>query len=839
VQPESDVSDLIVTCSRRAEKLANMLLSGVPLPQVLKENLLFFKFVEQAKMDMVAEALSRERSLVLFLSGETASLERGVDNEQFEGSLPIQASHVTWLRSLAHMQTTVIAGDAQAAMHARRRAEEMLLNISSDGELSTFHYLGALAIAGVLSDEVQYVDGGLYVDMLKVHAGQLEILHKRSSSTNHGAHELVSGELARVEGRQLDAMLWYERAIRSARESGDLVRQGLAFELVGRFYMSSSLDINGIAHFHEAIRCYGGWGAKGKVRQIRILYPQLATQEKMTASTSTLLRQLDVTTVVKASQALSGQMETPELIERLMAITLQNAGADRGLLVVPRPTGYEVVAEARVTEVGSVETQSPTQDEVGPQALIRYVMRTRKRVIIDDATRSSKFSADPYFKAHKVRSVLCVAISRQNALSAVLYLENGAASHVFTSERALVLELLAAQAAISLEISRLYGDLRDREARIRRLVDANIIGIYHWDDSSVVSEANDAFLKLTGYSREELKAGKLLLSILTPPEMEAKRQEILAQLRKTGSVQPFERVYIHKNGTHVPVLVGAAGFVDAREQGVAFVVDLTERKEAERHVRESERRYRDVQSELAHANRVATMGHLSASIAHEVRQPISAMLINVAAARLCLAATPPKLADAIEAIDRIKDDASRASEVVNRLRVFFQKQEPKVEVVDINRAISEVIALLRSEIVRSAIDLKIALSDGLPDIEGDRVQLQQIILNVLVNAIEALAQTNKPGKAISVITYLENDNHLVIEVADNGAGVKSGETERIFEAFHTTKPNGMGMGLAICRSIAEAHNGTLRARENGDHGLQLILKLPVSSGDRLNYGTAQ
>jgi PAS domain S-box-containing protein len=213
----------------------------------------------------------------------------------------------------------------------------------------------------------------------------------------------------------------------------------------------------------------------------------------------------------------------------------------------------------------------------------------------------------------------------------LLYLESSLAPHVFTPARISVLELLASQAAISLENARLYGDLGEREARIRRLVEANIIGVMIWSVDGEIIEANEAFLGMLGYSSEDLISGRLNRNDLTPAEWHDADDKALARLRATGTIQPREKEYFRKDGSRIPVLVGAASLEGSRDETVAFVVDLSERKRAEESLRESQRQHGEAQLALAHANRVTTMGQLTASIAHEVNQPLAAVL-NAAAA---------------------------------------------------------------------------------------------------------------------------------------------------------------------------------------------------------------
>src|SRR5262249_10902393 len=266
----------------------------------------------------------------------------------------------------------------------------------------------------------------------------------------------------------------------------------------------------------------------------------------------------------------------------------------------------------------------------------------------------------------------------------------------------------------------------------------NIVGIMVWNDSGDVLEANDAFLRMVGYEREDLVSGRLRWRDLTPPESLQITEQARAETARTGRAELFEKEYIRKDGTRVPVIVGLATFEASRKEGVAFVLDLTERRQAEKKVRDSERRYREVQTELAHANRVATMGQLAASIAHEIKQPIAATVTNARAALRWLGAQPADIDEAGQALGRIVKDAHRAGEVLGQIRELIRKAPPRKEPVDINEAIREVIELTRGEAAKGDVSIEAQLAQGLPFVEGNRVELQQVLVNLIINSLEAM-----------------------------------------------------------------------------------------------------
>ena len=295
-----------------------------------------------------------------------------------------------------------------------------------------------------------------------------------------------------------------------------------------------------------------------------------------------------------------------------------------------------------------------------------------------------------------------------------------------------MLKLLASQAAISLENTRLYRDLEEREAKIRRLVEANIIGIFIWNLEGEIIEANDAFLHMVEYSRGDLLSGRLRWTDLTPPEWRDSSERAVAELKATGTLQPYEREYFRKDGSRVPVLIGAAIFEGSENEGVAFVLDLSKQKRAEEALQKA-------QSELAHVTRVATLGELTASIAHEVNQPLAAVVNNANASLRWLSRDSPNLAEACEAIRRIIRDGNRAGDVISRMRALFKKASTTKERLDINEVIEEVVILAQSELQRNRVSLQTQLASDLPLISGDRIQLQQVLFNLLMNAIEAMS----------------------------------------------------------------------------------------------------
>jgi PAS domain S-box-containing protein len=370
--------------------------------------------------------------------------------------------------------------------------------------------------------------------------------------------------------------------------------------------------------------------------------------------------------------------------------------------------------------------------------------------------------------------------------------------------------------------------LRASEERWRSMFEASAVGIAVLDRQHRFAAANAAFQKMIGYTGEELQS-------LSPPDIthEEDREATLGMIEDVqsgkGQDTPSEKRYHRKDGKVIWVRVSAARALDsngALQSIPAIIEDITERKRAELDLH-------DAREALSRATRLTMMGELSASIAHEINQPLGAIIMNGNACQRFLAISPPDLDEVKDGLEAIVSDGNRASEVLSRIRGMLNNAAPERAQIDVNRAITEVLALTRHELQQYRVSVQDDLNPELPTIMADRVQLQQVVLNLVMNGIDAMRAVTDRLRVLTVRSQLDDRNNIVVSVGDSGIGLDAVSRERVFDTFFTTKSDGMGMGLAISKSIIEAHHGRLWAAPQSRFGAVFAFALPSAAGASL------
>jgi predicted ATPase/signal transduction histidine kinase len=807
--------------------VGNLLSLGEPLVDVEQAALEGLDFARKSGSRIAAAFIISQLRLTRSLAGMPCDFETLDDHEfdadEFErglenSSYPALVSSIYWSR---RMQAFVFERDHQSALRAAARAYIQPSMPAPNIENAEYHFYAALARAGsigVSRSNLSQQDR-IHLEALRVHHRQLQAWSEISRDNLESRAALVGAEVARLEARELDAELLYAEAIKFARSNGFVQVEALACELAADFYQSRRLDDVADMYFGKAYDAYRKWGAVGVLKRFKFSRGQIGPA--LINQTGNPGEQFDVAAVLKASQALSGEMLLPRLIERLMRIAVEHAGAERGVLVLYREGPDTIAAEAVTGPAGievSVKHSGNTPSDL-PQSIIQLVARTHLSVLLDDASSDTVYREEEYVRRNRSRSVLCLPILRQTKLVGELFLENSLTPGAFTTDRVAILDLLASQAAISLENAELFTDLQRSETFLAQGQMIGQTGSFGWKAASGEFLWSSELYNILEYERAVKASAELALERIHADDrhrvsalLEAARRDARDFNCEHRLVMPDGRIkYIHTTGRAV-----ATDDMDF----VCSVRDITERVQTEDTLRQ-------VRSDLAHVARVATLNAMTASIAHEVNQPLSGILTNAHTGVRFLAADPPDLAGVAETIRRTIRDANRASDVISGLRAMFRKHVSATETVDVNVTAREVIALSAGELVRNKATIETDFVEGQPIVRADRVQLQQVILNLLLNAVEAMANVDDRSRIVLLRTRLQEDG-VRLDVKDSGVGIGPEAGQKIFDAFYTTKDNGMGIGLSICRSIIEGLDGRLWVTENDGRGTTFSFIVPVA-----------
>ncbi len=586
-----ETGDVAYASSFCNQQVTWRLAKGDPLDDVYRESERLLEYVKKTRYEISARIILTQQRLIRSLQGRTArfgSFEGDdFDEEEHEaywarsGNLLGLCWHYIW-KLAAHF----MAGDWEQALGSMQRAREHLKTLVADLETAEYYYYAALTLAACHES-----DGPA---RREEHLSLLLDYEQRFREWAQGCPEnflcrsaLVSAEVARITGRTLEAEQLYEQAIGSARESGFVHHEGLAYELASRFYRGRSFELFADTSLREARACYVRWGAEGKVRQLDALHPHLRLPQPLTpgATIAVQAEQLDVLSVVKASQSISQEMVLPQLQETLLKLMCEQAGAQKGCLLLTQDGGLSLHAQASTGENGLQvhlfrPAVAPSATQL-PVSLVHYAHRTRELVLLDDAASQDMFRGDEYLARHRPKSVLCMPILRQGRVVGLLYLENALAPGAFPPDRLLVLGMLAAQAAISLENATLYSELQESQGRLQALIDNTPAIIFLKDRQGRYLLVNPQYEKLLHVPRER---------IIGREDGEFFPEEVAARLRGHDK-EALEAGVALEREEELPLEDGPRTYLSTKfplrdAAGTPYAVcsvftDITERKQAE------------------------------------------------------------------------------------------------------------------------------------------------------------------------------------------------------------------------------------------------------------------
>ena len=856
----NEIGDLTFAAYSCNNLITNLLASGEPLPDIQREAEAGLAFARKIRFGLVIDIITSQLRLILTLRGLTPAFnsfnDAQFDEARFEQHFEADPrlalpSCWYWIRKL---QARFYAGDYESAIKAELQAQRLLWTSPSFFEVAEFRFFAALARAAYCNT-TSADQHPPHLEALAAHLRQLEIWADHCPANFGNCTALIGAEIARIEGRQLDAERLYEESIRLAREHGFIQNEAIAGELAARFYAARGFATIAQAYLRNARYCFLRWGADGKVRQLDESYPHLRAESSPPTPATTMrvqVEHLDLATVVKVSQAVSGEIVLEKLIDTLMRTALEHAGAQRGLLIVPHGGAQRLEAEA--TTSGDTFTVRFRQTSVSaadlPDTVLHYVVRTQESVILDDASAQNVFSADEYIRRNRVRSILCLPLIKQATLIGVLYLENNLTPGVFTPARSAVLKLIASQAAISLENARLYADLKQENNERRRAEEALLRSEAYLDQAQAASHTGsfgwNAVTEEMYWSAETFRIYEFdgavppelaLIVRQTHPEDRELHEQVIARARREKKDFDLEYRLLLPDGSvkHLQVVAHALANESGDLEFVGAVMDVTRRKRAEEAQRLQERERDEMQRQLQQAAKMEAIGRLAGGIAHDFNNILGAILGFGELAQSNLG----EGSAVRHQVDQVMHAGMRGKGLVDRILAFSRSGMGERAPVQVQSVVEETLELLAASLPAD-VRLESRLDAADLAVVGDATQLHQVVMNLCTNAVQAMERAGVLTVVLERVAVgerrllshgtLRAGDYVRLLVSDTGGGIPPAVLKRMFDPFFTTKRvgDGTGLGLALVHGIVADFGGVIDVATQLGVGSSFAVWLPAA-----------
>jgi PAS domain S-box-containing protein len=843
-----ETGDLHVAGYSRSHTVTDFLLRGDHLDDVWQESERGLDFARRAKFHDVVDAIVSQQRFIENMRGRTAHFstfsDATFDEDRFEAQLTEDRTATTisryWMYWIIKIQARFLSGDYATALVAARKAKALIWVAYSHIRLFDYYYYTALAITAAYRT-LPPDEQAQWREILVEHLNQLREWAESCPATFRDKHALVAAETARLDGRELDAERLYEEAVRSARTNGFVQNEALAYELAARFYATRGFDEFARLYLRHARERYLRWGALGKVRQLEEWHPHLGEHASASGPTSTIGAQVetvgtlvDVTERRRAEQRLLVQYRVTRILAE--AATVEEAtpkilqamceclGWDRGSLWrIDREAG--VLRHAELWHAPSfVAPQFDAATRMSTfrrgSGILGRVWASRAPIYIPDIAQDPEV---PHRDA-AAREGLHAAFAFPILLgSEVLGVMGFLSRNVWRPDQNL-LDMMATLGSQIGQFAKRTAAVDELQLRVSMLQNIPVAAWSVMPDGTP-DIVNQLWYEYTGQTPEYVNSHpEAWMATLHPEDRDRASRSYWDGIHSGRGFTMEARFLRARDGTYRWHLNRAVPVRDAEGNLLRLVGTSTDVHDW----RQAQEALRNTQTEFAHMTRVMTMGELTASIAHEVNQPLGAIVTSAAAGTRWLATKPPQMDKARRALERIANDGKRAAEVIRRIRALMKRQAPRKEWLDINETILEVIALAQYQLRRNAILLETRLGHRLPPVRGDRVQLQQVLLNLIINAIEAMSGIKERPRKLTIVSASDGPDTVSVEVRDAGTGLDPEHAPHLFEPFYTTKAEGLGIGLSISLSIVEAHGGRLSATANAPHGTVFLFSLPVN-----------
>ena len=852
--------DLSYAITAVFNKLQYSYFCGVELTKLQGETAIYSQTrVEGSSKISLNNYVSFNRKIFLTLLDASQNTGEAFNKEQLT-NLPAISREIDFcIFFLNKLILCYLFGNFKEAVENATAAERALDQIPGMVYIPMFFFYDSLAQLSIYSSTEHSKQESL---LLKVNKNQESLQKWAESAPMNFQHKwhLVEAEKARVLAQFLEAIEHYDKAISLAKENEYINEAALAYELAGKFYLSSGKELIAKAYMQESRYCYQLWGATAKVKHLETQYPQLLTIDKpaikdISTTGSRSSSSLDIDTLMKASEAISGEIILDKLLSKLMTIIIENVGAQKGYLILENRGHLLIEAEGSLNnETIKVLHSLPVQNspEIS-ETIINYVARTKENVVLNDATREGNFTNDPYIKKHQPKSILCAALMNQGQLAAIVYLENNLATQAFTPERLKILQLLSGQTVIALTNAKLYAKVKERENRLTQFINAMPIGVTVIDTTGQVTYANSTAYQLSGINHipqlnaaQFAETGQAYLAG-TNQLYPTNQMPIIRSL--AGETVKIDDLELHRPDKIVSLEVSSTPILDETGKinyAIATFADISERKKAEKLLADYNRtleqqvndRTLELQREIIERKRAEDAAKEAnkakstflANMSHELRTPLNAILGFTQLINRSSNLTNEQQ----ENLKIITRSGEHLLTLINQILDLSKIEAGRITInqtnFDLHRLLDDIEDMFRLKAKNKGLKLIFERTPGVSlYVQTDEIKLRQIIINLLSNAIKF---TSEGGVALRV----KNDPSsqiLHFEIEDTGAGIAESEIHNIFQAFVQTKTGrqsqeGTGLGLAIAHSFVEILGGKISVKSSLGRGTLFKFNIKTS-----------
>lgn len=839
-----EIGDRTTACLALRHIIMNYLTRGDHLDGVQTSIDRGLSYVRKARYRDVEVILQMQRDYVLFLrkpGDEAFSGEHFIPptlhmEEHGRAVEPVFLMQF-WSR-LYKGKAHFFAGEYHQARRCFLEAAPLTEFIPGHIHMLDFHLYSALALAVPLEPHEVTPDDR---QQLTRHFDKITTWCAENTKTFSDKAALLQAEMLRLVGDSTGAAEKYESAMTLAREGQFHPIHALACELAARLAAANGMRFASEAYIKGAMNAWELWGAGAKVRQLEHRYPHLVSQGSQTALDTVSFAQNaavgDLQGLVTAIRALTEEINLNRLINTLMIMLVERAGAQQCLLIrLVNGTIPEIEARAITTADGikvNIVKETPLATDL-PLSVLSAVIRTGQEIRTGKPDTFSPFSQDHYLVASGA-AVMCVPMFKQAQMVGVLYLENRLLPDIFTTEHSRIVSMLAAQAAVSLETARLYAELLDENIQ-RRKIEKQLrasqkslmlgekishTGTWHWHLEQDIMLLSEEYRRIVGLPERQDSLSMADFLTRVHPDDRPTISELVTTSVRNGQPMQAEFRIIRTDGACL-CIKGIGEPVESWPEVKEYfgtITDITLQRNSEDAVRIA-------QADLARVARATTVGQLTASIAHEINQPLMSIVANAGAALRWLRREPQHLDNACNSVQEVINEGKRAGEIIRGLQALTRNHEAEFVYTRLHTLARDIRSLSRLELERRFISLELALQAENDHIFCESVQIQQVLLNLVINAMDAMSE-NGGTRRLRLASFNPQPDLIQFEVSDNGTGLSDEVIEKIFDSFFTTKAEGMGMGLTISAEIIKRHGGKLSAANNDGGGSVFWFTLPV------------